>query len=89
MAGSLVTVYALPRDDDLVRMGVAAGRRVGGAVIRNRARRLVREAWRGLAGRASTGADLVIVARTEVVGARMQDVAEDLEHLLTRAGVID
>jgi ribonuclease P protein component len=88
-AGGLVTVYALSRKDDLVRAGVAAGRRVGGAVTRNRARRLIREAWRSLAARARAGVDLVLVAGPGIDGARMQDVAEELEDRLRQAGVIE
>ena len=87
--GTIVTAYALPREDDIIRVGVVAGRGVGGAVGRNRARRLIREAWRVLSGRSRGGVDLVVVARSAVDGKKLQDVAEELEALLTQAGVIE
>jgi ribonuclease P protein component len=64
-----------------------SSRSVGGAIARNRARRLMREAWRALAERATAHA-VVVIARPEIAGARLQDVVGDLEQVLARAGVI-
>jgi ribonuclease P protein component len=87
-AGRLMVLYVLPRGTGL-RSGFTAGRRIGGAVQRNRARRLMREAWRSLAGRAGPGFDLVFVARTPIVQEGMQEVAAEMAELLGRAGVIE
>jgi ribonuclease P protein component len=46
-----------------VRLGVSVGRRVGGAVERNRVKRLLREAFWALPERVSTSHDYVVVAR--------------------------
>jgi ribonuclease P protein component len=64
-------LYAFPRDagetgDDApaeVRLGVSVGRRVGGAVERNRVKRLLREAFWALPDQAPSSHDYVIVAR--------------------------
>ncbi len=82
-----MVLYVLPRSTGL-RVGFTAGRRVGGAVQRNRARRLMREAWRSLAGRAGPGFDLVFVARAAIVREGMHKVADEMAELLGRAGVI-
>jgi ribonuclease P protein component len=82
-----MVLYVLPRAAGL-RVGFTAGRGVGGAVQRNRCRRLMREAWRSLAGRAVTGFDLVFVARASMVREGMQEVAAEMAELLERAGVI-
>ena len=70
------------------RVGFVAGRRVGGAVFRNRARRILRAAWRELAPRIREGYDVALVARGTIRGAKTQDLVAEVEGLLSRARVI-
>jgi len=65
-----------------------AGRRVGGAVLRNRARRILRAAWRELAPRVVGGIDIVLVARAAIRGARANELMAEVEQVLLRAEVI-
>ncbi len=65
-----------------------AGRRVGGAVLRNRARRVLRAAWRELAPRVREGFDVALVARGTIRGAKTQDLVAEVDELLSRARVI-
>ncbi len=65
-----------------------AGKRVGGAVVRNRARRILRAAWRELASRVVEGFDVAFVARAGIRGAKTQDLVTEMEDLLSRARVI-
>ena len=65
-----------------------AGRRIGGAVLRNRARRILRAAWRELADEVEDGYDVVVVARAAIVGARTQELVAEVAELLSRAQVI-
>jgi ribonuclease P protein component len=61
-----------------------AGRRLGGAVLRNRAKRVMREALR-LSGGPPRGLDIVLIARSAVITAKMPDVEHALHDLLARA----
>src|SRR6516165_7308398 len=63
-ADRYMVVYALPRPELEKRIGFVVGKKVGGAVQRNRVRRLLREACRALAPHLPLGVDLVIVGRT-------------------------
>jgi ribonuclease P protein component len=65
-----------------------ASRRIGGAVLRNRARRILRAAWRELADEVEDGYDVVVVARAAIVGARTQELVAEVAELLSRAQVI-
>jgi ribonuclease P protein component len=63
-----------------------AGRRVGRAVQRNRARRILKAAWREVGPRANDTYDFVWVARQTIAGATTQDLVAEMIELLRRAG---
>jgi ribonuclease P protein component len=76
--GQRVVVFLAPGED---RCAVIASKKVGGAVQRNRARRILREAWRSVSSVAS-GRDAVLVARAKIRGARTQDLVDEMQELL-------
>ena len=86
--GALLALHILPRPAEEVvpgaRLTVVASRRVGGAVRRNRAKRLLREAARGRSWRA--GLDVVLVARAACACSGLAQVSEELDRL---AGLLD
>ena len=69
-------------------VAVVASRRVGGAVQRNRARRILREAWREVAPTAGDENDVVIVAREAIRGAKTQDLVAEMKELLRREPLV-
>jgi ribonuclease P protein component len=81
-------VYVAPGEGP-ARAAWVTGRRVGGAVARNRARRILREAWRALAPGVEEGHDVVLVARGPFGRARAPELTEEIEELLRRAGLIE
>jgi len=79
LRGNRVILFLAPGSG---RSAVVAGRRVGGAVQRNRARRILREAWRQVAPVAADRNDVVLVARAGIRGARTQDLVGEMTELL-------
>ena len=59
-----------------------AGRKVGNAVDRNRARRILRASWYQVARGIGNGYDAVLVARTAIRGAKTQDLVAEMTELL-------
>ncbi len=86
-AHALFVLWALPNDLDYVRVGITASRKVGNAVARNRARRLLREAARHCYPHIATGWDLVLVARPASVKVKEPQVESALRSMLTLIGL--
>ncbi len=84
----LMTVRLLPTDRDATRFGLSTGRRIGGAVQRNRVRRRIREILRMLGPRLVPGWDVLIVARPASAGASQAALAAALERILGTAGLL-
>lgn len=87
-ATDLVVVYALPNGEHATRIGFSVSAKVGKSVVRNRARRLLREAVRQLLPHVSDGYDVVIVARRAIVGADIWNVREAVEALFRKSGIL-
>lgn len=87
-AHPLVVLYTAASGEPHSRIGVSAGRWVGGAVERNRAKRLLREAVRSLYSRILPGNDLLLIARKPLPKANLSTTHAALLSLLQRAGLI-
>jgi ribonuclease P protein component len=86
-AHPLVVLIVQNSDQPRVRVGVAAGKSVGTAVARNRAKRLLREVMRTLLLNIASGFDLVLIARPALASASLAEARRALENLLQRAKI--
>jgi ribonuclease P protein component len=86
VTGRHLVVFALARDGERCRYGITATRRIGKAVVRNRARRRVRELFRRHGGvLADGGVDVVVNVRHSCSAAPWSDVEGDFVRCLSVA----
>ena len=70
------------------RLGVVVSRKVGGSVVRSRAKRLLRESFRLHQHELTEPLDLVLVARPSIAGRAFAEVEQDFLGTLRRAGLL-
>ncbi|MBO7302668.1 MAG: ribonuclease P protein component [Clostridia bacterium] len=99
--GKLVTVYVLrdytaeklkkanPEKKYVNRVGLSVSKKLGGAVGRNRAKRLIRAGFDVVKPRLRTGNLIVIGARGAIMSKKSTHVARELEAAFTALGLID
>lgn len=92
VSGALLTLGYAPQADSgetgYTRVGFSVGRRVGGAVERNRVKRRLREVMRRKLAGIVQGYDLVITARPGAADARMETLDQEVRTLLARARLL-
>lgn len=84
----LLVLCALPNELEHSRFGFSVSKRVGKAVVRNKVKRLLREATRARQSLVVPGHDLVFIARNPIGGADYREVDQAVEQLLARAGLL-
>ena len=77
-----MTCFALPNEAGSPRLGIAASQKIGNAVTRNRAKRLVRELFRS--HKPLTAIDIVIIPRREMLDASWPNIEADYRAALQR-----
>jgi ribonuclease P protein component len=82
LRGRFMTCFALPNGLDSPRLGIAASRKIGNAVIRNRAKRRIRELYR--LAKPLKAIDIVFVPRRELVKAAWPELEADYRAALQR-----
>ena len=73
---------------ETTRFGLSTGRSLGGAVVRNRVRRRLREALRVMAPSFQPGWDVLIIARPAIVAADHDALVGTLRRILTKGGAL-
>ena len=87
-AHPLVVLIVQMHEQPHIQIGIAAGRTVGTAVHRNRAKRLLREAMRTLLPNLASNLDLILIARPGLASATLEDTRQALLNLLGRAQIL-
>ena len=88
-ANSYLVLYAKPNRSSTNRVGITVSKKLGGAVVRNRVRRRLREVYRLHELQFSPGWDIVVVARSRCVGADFQKLTQAYLALAQKANILE
>lgn len=84
-----IVVYILNNRQNDVRIGITTGKKLGCAVNRNRARRLIMAAWRNCYSEIiDKNKDIIFVARTRILKCTSYDVERALRRIFIKHGLI-
>jgi ribonuclease P protein component len=86
--GCLIANWKKLPEGGTPRLGVVTSKKIGGAVARNQARRLLRESFRQHQNELSQPVELVLVARNSIAGKAFAGVEKDFLAALKRAGLL-
>lgn len=84
----VLVTYVLKNRHESTYYGITTSKKIGIAVKRNRARRLIKEAFRQLSPNIKEGYSLVFVARNKTPFVKNQTVLYDMKKHLSKAGVL-
>ena len=87
-ANGMLVLYARPNRLGVNRVGITTGKKLGHAVVRNRARRRLREVYRLNEALFKPGFDIVVVARHKCVTADFQKLTKAYLSLAEKAGIL-
>ena len=88
-ANSYLVLYAKPNRSSTNRVGITVSKKLGGAVVRNRVRRRLREVYRLHELQFSPGWDIVVVARRRCVSADFQKLTQAYLALAQKANILE
>ena len=81
--GRHLTIIAAPAPGPDSRIGIVASKKLGGAVVRNRAKRLIREMFRAFVG-PERASDLVVIPKPSALQVQSSEVVNDYKSTLRR-----
>jgi len=83
--GAWLVIYAMPTTRAHARLGITTSRKVGNAVVRNRWRRLIREAFRLNKARLPLGHDLVVIVKAHEHAPSLDAITDELVRVAKRS----
>ena len=85
----ILVAFVVPNDMGLNRLGVTVSKKMGKAVMRNRLRRRIKEAFRAFEESLTAGHDIVILPKPELAKASFAELQKTLKYLMKKQGLLE
>ena len=79
-ANKMISVYFVPNKSPYNRIGITTSKKIGNAVQRNRARRIIRAAYRNTEKLFPIGFDIIFVARPDIISVKSTNIEKFIRH---------
>ncbi len=89
MPSKFVVLYFKQNRRQKTRIGISVSKKIGGSVVRSRAKRILREAVRHHLGELVPGVDIILIARRAIKGIKSTEVEQSLVKLLGKYRLLD
>jgi len=83
----LFILYVMPNRSEKQRLGITVSKKIGKAVERNRAKRIIREAFRLTKSELKPGFDIIFVARASTVSSTSTQIKKEMNRCFTAVGL--
>ena len=81
-----LVMYILNNKSENSRIGISVSKKVGKAIIRNKVRRRIKEAYRlNIDEKIKNGHDIVFIARVDIKDADYSDIEKSMKHLIRKS----
>ncbi len=87
-AADCIVIYFRKNNKSHIRLGITVTKKVGKAVVRNRVRRRIREAFSELCPGISRSCDIIIVARTKAAESSYSEIRSAMKYLMHKAELL-
>lgn len=88
VGSDILVVYYKKNSLKCNRLGITVGKKIGGAVVRNRVKRLIRESYRLIESEVACNTDIVIVARSKCAEADFHAVSGTIKRLFKKSNLL-
>lgn len=83
-----IVLYYCPNDKEYNRIGFSISKKVGKSVIRNRIRRVYKEAFKAVDKYLAKGYDFILIARKPAVDASFRQASKELYNLCRKGQIV-
>ncbi|WP_047981899.1 ribonuclease P protein component [Ornithinibacillus contaminans] len=84
----LVIYYMKKPEQEHFRIGLSVGKKIGNAVVRNRIKRCLRQAFHELEAKIEPDYDIIIIARQPTKDMEFSEMKKSLQHVLSKQGLL-